>query len=41
VVDGMRAGYRDSIHRLDNSQPWECGEVTLPVNPLGELASGD
>jgi len=31
AVDGRRAGCWDSTHRLVNSKPWECDEVTLPL----------
>jgi len=30
VVDGRRARCWESIHRLVNSRPWECDEVTSP-----------
>ena len=40
VVDGQRARFRDSIHQLVNSQPWECDNVTLPLSSHGELAAG-
>jgi len=33
-VDGRRARCWDSIHRLVNSKPWECDEVTLPLKLL-------
>jgi len=34
AVDGRRARRCDSIHRLVNSKPWECDEVTLPLKLL-------
>jgi len=34
AVDGRRARCWDSIHRLVNSKPWECDEVTLPLKLL-------
>jgi len=34
AVDGRRARCWDSIHRLVNSKPWECNEVTLPMKLL-------
>jgi len=30
AIDGRRARCWDSIHRIVNSKPWECDEVTLP-----------
>jgi len=40
VVDGRHARCWNSIHRLVNSKPWECDEVTLPLKLLWELACG-
>ena len=40
AVDGRLTGCWDSIHRLVNSQPWECDKVTLPSSSHGELADG-
>jgi len=31
AVDGKSARCWDSIHRLDDSKPWECDEATLPL----------
>jgi hypothetical protein len=31
AVDRRPARGSDSIHRVVNSNPWECDEVTLPL----------
>ena len=40
AVNGRRAGCRDTIHQLVNSQLWECDKVTLSLSSRGELADG-
>jgi len=40
AVHGRRARCWDSIHKLVNSQPWECENVTLPFSSHGELVDG-
>jgi len=33
-------GVCDCMYQLDNSQPWECDRVTLPLSFQAELADG-
>jgi len=37
AVDGRHARCSDSIHRLVNSKPWACDEVTLPLKLLWRI----